>query len=146
MIALPTRITSALLYIQLWVQLPSQTRFVSLRGIPASQSLGIGLLVKMKWVLLRAMSLLFEALPPLESKFATAVWRECAEANASSRSYDYIFDYTFMLDSSLEIRVSASGYVQGGFYDGNSDRQNHGQRIQQSTMGGLHDHVINVSD
>lgn len=60
-------------------------------------------------------------------------------------SYDYIFDYTFMLDSSLEVRVSASGYVQGGFYDGNEARQDFGQRMHESTMGGLHDHVINVS-
>ncbi len=41
--------------------------------------------------------------------------------------------------------VSASGYLQGGFWDGNPAREEYGTRIRETTMGALHDHVINVS-
>ncbi|KAF8316633.1 amine oxidase catalytic domain-containing protein [Clavulina sp. PMI_390] len=51
------------------------------------------------------------------------------------------FDYTFMLDGSLETRVSASGYLQGGYWEPTQDQ--HGTRIHRRSMGTLHDHVIN---
>ncbi|PBK93948.1 amine oxidase catalytic domain-containing protein [Armillaria gallica] len=51
------------------------------------------------------------------------------------------FDYMFQLDGSIEVRVSASGYLQGGYWD---PKQNgYGGRIRETTMGNLHDHVIN---
>ncbi|KAK4700925.1 hypothetical protein P7C70_g5317, partial [Phenoliferia sp. Uapishka_3] len=56
-------------------------------------------------------------------------------------NYDYLFDYTFMLDGTVEIRFSASGYLQGGFFD--AARDDFGTRIRETTMGNLHDHVIN---
>lgn len=52
-----------------------------------------------------------------------------------------IFDYTFQLDGSLEIRVSASGYLQGGTWD--ALQGPYGHRIHGANMGSLHDHVIN---
>ncbi|KAH7102240.1 amine oxidase catalytic domain-containing protein [Auriculariales sp. MPI-PUGE-AT-0066] len=54
---------------------------------------------------------------------------------------DYTFDYTFMLDGTLEVRVSASGYLQGGWWD--STNEGYGTRIHTHSMGSLHDHVIN---
>ncbi|KAK4686906.1 hypothetical protein P7C73_g3209, partial [Tremellales sp. Uapishka_1] len=56
-------------------------------------------------------------------------------------NYDYFFDYTFQLDGTIEIRVSASGYLQGGVWnDGQGD---YGHQLQRTAMGSLHDHVIN---
>ncbi|WVQ80316.1 hypothetical protein IAT38_002421 [Cryptococcus sp. DSM 104549] len=56
-------------------------------------------------------------------------------------NYDYLFDYTFQLDGTVEIRVSASGYLQGGVWS--MDQHPYGHQIRDTTMGSLHDHVIN---
>ncbi|THU91056.1 amine oxidase catalytic domain-containing protein [Dendrothele bispora CBS 962.96] len=56
-------------------------------------------------------------------------------------NYDYIFDYTFHLDGTIEVRVSASGYLQGGYWE--PKQEGYGGRIRDTTMGNLHDHVIN---
>ncbi|KAK0190361.1 copper amine oxidase [Armillaria mellea] len=51
------------------------------------------------------------------------------------------FDYMFQLDGTIEVRISASGYLQGGYWE---PKQNgYGGRIRETTMGNLHDHVIN---
>ncbi|EJD41689.1 amine oxidase catalytic domain-containing protein [Auricularia subglabra TFB-10046 SS5] len=60
---------------------------------------------------------------------------------ASVGNYDYSFEYTFMLDGTIEVRVSASGYLQGGYWDPQQDQ--HGTRLYLRSMGTLHDHVIN---
>ncbi|KAK0207087.1 copper amine oxidase [Desarmillaria ectypa] len=52
-----------------------------------------------------------------------------------------VFDYMFQLDGTIEVRVSASGYLQGGYWDPKQD--GYGGRIRETTMGNLHDHVIN---
>ncbi|KAJ7472719.1 amine oxidase catalytic domain-containing protein [Mycena latifolia] len=56
-------------------------------------------------------------------------------------NYDYLFDYTFQLDGTLEVRISASGYLQGAWWD--SSEHEYGTRIRDTYMGSLHDHVIN---
>ncbi|TFK32677.1 amine oxidase catalytic domain-containing protein [Crucibulum laeve] len=56
-------------------------------------------------------------------------------------NYDYLFDYTFHLDGTMEVRVSASGYLQGGFWE--DDQKPYGASIRDTTMGNLHDHIIN---
>ncbi|WWC69058.1 uncharacterized protein I206_102994 [Kwoniella pini CBS 10737] len=56
-------------------------------------------------------------------------------------NYDYIFDYTFQLDGTIEIRMSASGYLQGGVWD--ATQRPYGHQLRDTTMGSLHDHVIN---
>ncbi|KAF8805988.1 amine oxidase catalytic domain-containing protein [Phlegmacium glaucopus] len=56
-------------------------------------------------------------------------------------NYDYRFDYLFYLDGTMEVRVSASGYMQGGYW--NPEQEGYGSRIQKSSMGNVHDHVIN---
>lgn len=60
-------------------------------------------------------------------------------------NYDYIFDYTFQLDGTLEIRVSASGYLQGGTWTEGGEEDAYGHRLQRDSMGSLHDHVINCT-
>jgi primary-amine oxidase len=57
-------------------------------------------------------------------------------------NYDYLFDYTFQLDGSIEIRLSASGYLQAGVWD--SEQSEYGHPVRDTSMGSLHDHVINV--
>lgn len=56
-------------------------------------------------------------------------------------NYDYIFDYVFQLDGTIEVRVSASGYLQGGTWD--DDQAPYGHKLRPGTMGSLHDHIIN---
>ncbi|KAJ7447063.1 amine oxidase catalytic domain-containing protein [Mycena galericulata] len=56
-------------------------------------------------------------------------------------NYDYLFDYTFQLDGTLEVRVSASGYLQGAWWD--DAETDYGTKIRDTYMGSLHDHVIN---
>jgi primary-amine oxidase len=53
---------------------------------------------------------------------------------------DYMFDYGFHLDGSLEVSVRASGYLQSSFYYPTQGKW--GPRIQQATQGSLHDHII----
>ena len=61
-------------------------------------------------------------------------------AVATVGNYDYMFDYVFHMDASLEIIVRASGYLQSSFYY--PKQGNFGPRIQKATQGSLHDHVI----
>lgn len=55
-------------------------------------------------------------------------------------NYDYIFNYDFHLDGSLEVTVRASGYLMSSFYY--KDQGRFGPRIQRATQGSIHDHVI----
>ncbi|CAM1508850.1 Fc.00g025890.m01.CDS01 [Cosmosporella sp. VM-42] len=59
---------------------------------------------------------------------------------ATIGNYDYMFDYQFHLDGSLEVTVRASGYLQSSFYY--PDQSKFGPRVQVATQGSLHDHVI----
>lgn len=56
-------------------------------------------------------------------------------------NYDYIFDNVFGLDGTIEVRVSASGYLQGGVW--NDEQSPYGHKLQTGSMGSLHDHIIN---
>lgn len=71
------------------------------------------------------------------------------------------FDYLFYLDGTIEVRLSASGYMQGGYWS--PEQEGYGARIHDTsskhsiryvvfwivnlyihiTVGNLHDHVIN---
>ena len=52
-----------------------------------------------------------------------------------------VFDYMFMIDGTIEVRLSASGYLQGGYWE--PAQEGYGTAIRETTMGSLHDHVIN---
>ncbi|KAF9035879.1 amine oxidase catalytic domain-containing protein [Panaeolus papilionaceus] len=54
-----------------------------------------------------------------------------------------VFDYMFYFDGTIEIRLSASGYMQGGYWAPGKDKDAYGGRIRYNSMGNLHDHVIN---
>ncbi|KAI0646161.1 amine oxidase catalytic domain-containing protein [Trametes meyenii] len=56
-------------------------------------------------------------------------------------NYDYLFDYIFQIDGTIEVRLSASGYLQGGYWE--PSQEGYGTAIRDTTMGSLHDHVIN---
>ncbi|KAJ7015772.1 amine oxidase catalytic domain-containing protein [Mycena alexandri] len=56
-------------------------------------------------------------------------------------NYDYLFDYTFQLDGTMEVRISASGYMQGAWWD--DTKSPYGTKIRDTYMGSIHDHVIN---
>lgn len=59
---------------------------------------------------------------------------------ATVGNYDYLFDYAFHVDGSLEITVRASGYLQSSpFY---REQGAWGPRIHEATQGSLHDHVL----
>ncbi|KAF7374329.1 Amine oxidase [Mycena sanguinolenta] len=56
-------------------------------------------------------------------------------------NYNYLFDYTFQLDGTLEVRISASGYLQGAWWD--DAEMAYGTKIRDTYMGSIHDHVVN---
>ncbi|GAA5845868.1 hypothetical protein JCM3766R1_004638 [Sporobolomyces carnicolor] len=55
-------------------------------------------------------------------------------------NYDYSFTYTFYLDGTIEIGVSASGYIQSAYYAANQD---YGYHIHDGLSGSMHTHVLN---
>lgn len=59
---------------------------------------------------------------------------------ATIGNYDYMFDYQFHLEGSLEVTARASGYLQSSYYY--PDQKAFGPRIQVGTQGSLHDHVL----
>ncbi|KKZ64039.1 hypothetical protein EMCG_01700 [[Emmonsia] crescens] len=61
-------------------------------------------------------------------------------AVATVDNYDYMFDYIFHVDGSLEISVRASGYLQSSPYY--KTQKKWGPRIQQGTQGSLHSHIL----
>ncbi|KAE9394115.1 amine oxidase catalytic domain-containing protein [Gymnopus androsaceus JB14] len=52
-----------------------------------------------------------------------------------------VFDYMFHIDGTMEVRVSASGYIQGGYWE--PLQEGYGGKIRETSMGNVHDHVIN---
>ncbi|KAG9040344.1 hypothetical protein FS837_000767 [Tulasnella sp. UAMH 9824] len=60
---------------------------------------------------------------------------------ATVYNYDYMFSYIFYLEGTVEILMSASGYLQTTYWDGTQD--DYGTRIHNTTMGSVHTHVIN---
>jgi len=52
-----------------------------------------------------------------------------------------LFDYIFHLDGTIEVKLSASGYLQGGFWE--ASQEPYGTAIRDTSIGSLHDHVIN---
>ncbi|KAJ6118214.1 membrane copper amine oxidase [Penicillium samsonianum] len=57
-------------------------------------------------------------------------------------NYDYTVDYVFYLDGSIEIKVRASGYIQGAYLVP-GETQEYGFRVHDQFSTSMHDHVIN---
>ncbi|KAF8541996.1 putative membrane copper amine oxidase [Trichophaea hybrida] len=58
-------------------------------------------------------------------------------------NYDYMLDYHFLLDGSIEISARASGYIIAAFFTPNSTSGNYGFKIHENLSGSIHDHVLN---
>ncbi|KAJ3540677.1 hypothetical protein NMY22_g4201 [Coprinellus aureogranulatus] len=54
-------------------------------------------------------------------------------------NYDYLFNYAFLLDGSVEVTVRASGHIQAAYYFGNEE---YGYKIEKHLSGSMHDHVL----
>ncbi|KAF6751012.1 amine oxidase catalytic domain-containing protein [Ephemerocybe angulata] len=61
--------------------------------------------------------------------------------NGLNRILLFQFDYIFHLDGTIEVKLSATGYLQGGYHD--SRQEGYGTKIREFTMGNIHDHAIN---
>lgn len=57
-------------------------------------------------------------------------------------NYDYTFDYIFYLDGSIEIKIRASGYIEGSFWAVNRSKE-YGYRVHDQFSTSIHDHVLN---
>jgi primary-amine oxidase len=55
-------------------------------------------------------------------------------------NYDYMFDYNFYRDGSIEVSVRASGYIDAAFGFNNTE---YGFQINDHLSGSMHDHVLN---
>lgn len=60
---------------------------------------------------------------------ATTVW-----------NYDYIFDYIFHQNGGIEVKASATGYVQATFYTKNEAQ--YGHKIYDSVIADIHQHLF----
>jgi primary-amine oxidase len=49
-------------------------------------------------------------------------------------NYDYMFDYSFYYDGSIEVTVRASGYIEGTYFAGNEE---HGYKIHDALSGAM---------
>ena len=59
-------------------------------------------------------------------------------------NYDYTFDYVFYLDGTIEVKVRASGFIFGLFWNENtSPPDEYGYRIHDAAATSMHDHVLN---
>jgi primary-amine oxidase len=57
-------------------------------------------------------------------------------------NYDYTIDYLFYLDGTIEIKVRASGYIQGAYFMPEESRE-YGFRVHDQFATSMHDHVLN---
>ena len=59
-------------------------------------------------------------------------------------NYDYTFDYVFYPDGTIEVKVRASGFIFGVFWNENSYPQDdYGYRVHDAAATSMHDHVLN---
>ena len=81
------------------------------------------------------------------SRHTSENWTSVAKNNilvvrtiSTISNYDYILDYQFYYDGSVEVTVRASGYIEGTNSGGNEE---YGYRIHNALSGAMHDHVLN---
>ena len=59
---------------------------------------------------------------------------------ATIGNYDYLIDYSFYVDGGVEVKVRASGYIQGAYALHN---QFYGYKVRDTLSTAMHDHVLN---
>ncbi|VDI79500.1 primary-amine oxidase [Mytilus galloprovincialis] len=58
-------------------------------------------------------------------------------------NYDYIIDFQFYLDGRVKTTASATGFIQGSFWNPSSDVQTpFGYKVANSLIGPIHDHTF----
>ncbi|KAF7799943.1 hypothetical protein EIP86_011186 [Pleurotus ostreatoroseus] len=57
------------------------------------------------------------------------------------RSISTVAKFAMLIHGTIEVRVSASGYLQGAYWE--PAQSDYGTRIREHSMGSVHDHVIN---
>ena len=60
---------------------------------------------------------------------------------ATVYNYDYVFDFIFNQNGVVEVKMSASGYMFGAYYDSNMDA--YAYPLHEHFTSGTHDHLIN---
>ena len=60
---------------------------------------------------------------------------------ATVYNYDYVFDFIFYQNGVIEVKISATGYIFGVFYDSNMDP--YAYPLHEHFTSGTHDHLIN---
>lgn len=60
---------------------------------------------------------------------------------ATVYNYDYVFDFIFYQNGVIEVKVAASGYILGAFYDSNVSPYSY--ELHEHLTSGTHDHLIN---
>lgn len=55
-------------------------------------------------------------------------------------NYDYTTEYIFYLDGSIEVKLRASGYIQGAYWKNNTQ---YGYQVHDFVSSAIHDHTIN---
>ena len=60
---------------------------------------------------------------------------------ATVYNYDYVFDFIFYQNGVIEVKMSASGYIFGAFYNSNMDP--YAYPLHEDFTSGTHDHLIN---
>ena len=60
---------------------------------------------------------------------------------ATVYNYDYLFDFIFYQNGVIEVKISASGYIFGAFYDSNVNP--YAYLLHENFTSGTHDHLIN---
>ncbi|XP_069816687.1 diamine oxidase [copper-containing]-like [Dendropsophus ebraccatus] len=56
-------------------------------------------------------------------------------------NYDYIWDFLFYQNGVIEVKVSATGYIQATFFT--PDGLRYGNRVHTHVLGNLHTHLVN---
>ena len=58
-------------------------------------------------------------------------------------NYDYTVDYILYLDGSIEVKVRASGFIFGAFWDARASQQRneYGYKVHDAVSTAMHDHV-----
>ena len=66
-----------------------------------------------------------------------------ARSVSTMDNYDFTFDYIFYLDGTIEVKMRASGFIWGNFWDPNSAQDEYGYKVHDAAATSMHDYVLN---
>lgn len=115
------------------------------------------------WDVYLSEPVVFKSICVFEADGENALWRHkgwdfegglrnnylVVRVSATIDNYDYIVEWHFYLDGKIYTIVSASGYIQGAFWDhenpfmgSDKSRDAFGFRVNRNTHGQIHDHMF----